>query len=78
MRKRAENLASIIIFRKAVVNRASVIYPVNMGNVLPFYLILLLSAVTTGLLAGAKPAEIHRLSIDLTPVGAEQAGNEDN
>lgn len=39
------------------------------------YLLLLLSAVTTGLMAGAKPAQIHRLSADLTPVGAERAGN---
>jgi hypothetical protein len=46
-----------------------------MRNALSFYLILLLSTVTTGLYAGAKPGEIHRLSSDLTPVGAERAGN---
>ena len=31
--------------------------------------------MATTLLAGAKPDEIHRLSTDLTPVGAERAGN---
>jgi hypothetical protein len=46
-----------------------------MRNALLIYLILLFSSVTTGLFAAAKPAEIHRLSSDLTPVGANRAGN---
>jgi len=46
-----------------------------MRNALLIYLILLFGSVTTGLFAAAKPAEIHRLSSDLTPVGAERAGN---
>ncbi len=39
------------------------------------YLFLLLGAVTTAVSAAAKPDEIYRLSTDLTPVGAERAGN---
>ena len=48
---------------------------------LKFHIALLRSAVLTLFLftsvagAGAKPAEIHRLSEDLTPTGAERAGN---
>jgi hypothetical protein len=43
----------------------------------PACYVLLLSALTTGLSAGAQPAAVHRLSADLTPVGAERAGNAD-
>ena len=46
-----------------------------MKNKLPGFLALLLSVVTTGLFAAAKPGEIHLLSSELTPVGAERAGN---
>ena len=46
-----------------------------MRNALPFYLILCLGAMTMELSAGAKPEQINRLSSDLTPVGAERAGN---
>ncbi len=46
-----------------------------MRNVFPFYLSLFFSIATSGLFAAAKPDDIPRLSSDLTPVGAERAGN---
>jgi hypothetical protein len=40
-----------------------------------FFLAIFLISLAAGLFAAAKPGEIDRLSIDLTPVGAERAGN---
>lgn len=42
-----------------------------------FISVLLGLTATTTLMAGAKPNEVERLQTDLTPVGAERAGNAD-
>jgi hypothetical protein len=41
------------------------------------WLSAILALATTSALAGARPDDVHRLSEDLTPLGAERAGNAD-